>query len=598
MGNFANLSRVLTLSPDGSRLAFAGSYNHRDAIYLYDTRGGALSRHALPGFASISQPRFSPDGESLVFSGMKDSVTDIYLYNLADRRVSQLTDDPEDDEMPAFTPDGSRIVYASEVRDPLEPGRRSRRLFALTLKDRTIDRLEDSGGEARDPVVSADGRSVLFARDDDRHTEVCELDLRTGQVSRLTRSPGGSFTPIYAPDGELAFAAFRAGNVHIVKGPRRAFDADILPRVERRPSAAEKFMLPGMGGVGTSTATVALTPERAFRSTFSTDLFLPAFFYSSDGGFFGTGYWQGSDMLGNHQASVLASVHSLSDYDYAVRYGYLRHRPQLFFGAAGLGRKNIYDPDVNLSLDDAVNEQFAGVAYPLDRHHRVEASVASITEQARYEDAAFDFDHRARVGSLALVRDAVAGRYLVALSGNRARMAVSEAASVLGGNRRYFTADAELHQFVPTGGQSALALRLLGSQALGRDRPELILGGIGGVRGYARSTTENIGSRLGLVNAEWRFPVLPDLNYYMWYIFPDFYFKALFGSVFTDAGYAWSSQGQLEHSRWTSLRNSVGLGLRLYTFIMQEFPLVLSADYARRTTQNGGIFYVYLGTIF
>src|SRR5205814_606683 len=106
-----------------------------------------------------------------------------------------------------------------------------------------------------------------------------------------------------------------------------------------------------------------------------------------------------------------------------------------------------------------------------------------------------------------------------------------------------------------------------------------------------RSITTDIGSRIAVGTAEWRFPVAPDLNYYMWYFFPDFYFKAVFGSLFTDTGYAWDSPGQAKRTQWASLRNSVGAGLRVYTFILQEFPLIVSMDYARRTTSNGGIFY-------
>ena len=90
----------------------------------------------------------------------------------------------------------------------------------------------------------------------------------------------------------------------------------------------------------------------------------------------------------------------------------------------------------------------------------------------------------------------------------------------------------------------------------------------------------------------------PDLNYYTWFMFPDFYFKALFGSLFADAGYAWNSEGEVSRSTVRELRQSVGLGLKLYTFVLQEFPLVISTDYARRTTSAGGVFYVYLGTLF
>lgn len=598
LGNFANLSRVLSLSPDGNVLAFMGSRVHRDGLYLYDLRSGRLERRELPGFQTATQPQWSPDGRTIVFSGMRNAVNDLYLYDVAAGKVAQLTDDAEDDQMPSFTPDGRAVIYSAEVSDPLGRPRVERRLHRVDLAGRAVTRLEDLGGESRDPMVSADGKRVLFIREDGRHSELAELDLETGRAVQLTRSVGGSFTPAYAPGGELAFAALRGGSVHIHKGPRSQFDAEPLEGEAKALQDADKFMLPGMGSVGRSTATVAVSEERPYRFQASTDLFLPAAFYSSTGGFFWTSYWQGSDMLGNHQANALVSIASGETYDYAARYSYLRWRPQLSLGVQGIGRRDLIESDTNYRLDDSVHAQFASVSYPFDRFHRAELLAGAVSERLDYLSVDQDDDRQARLLSAALVRDTARGRYLVATAGGRARLFATEAGEVLGGNRRYHTAGLELHKFVHTGGQTALALRTLAAQSLGRDHQNLILGGLGGVRGVGRSTLENSGTRLGLANLEWRFPVVPDLNYYMWYIFPDFYFKAIFGSLFTDAGYAWRSDSQLARARVDDLQHSVGLGLKIYTFILQRFPLIVSMDYARRTTNGGGIFYVYLGHLF
>jgi outer membrane protein assembly factor BamA len=89
------------------------------------------------------------------------------------------------------------------------------------------------------------------------------------------------------------------------------------------------------------------------------------------------------------------------------------------------------------------------------------------------------------------------------------------------------------------------------------------------------------------------------MDYYMWYIFPDFYFKSISAALFTDAGHVWDTHGQMKASRWRDLRHSYGVGLRIHTFILQLFPLVVHFDYARRTTSSGdGVFYVYLGPLF
>lgn len=599
LGNFANLSRVLDISRDGKRLLFAGTKNHHDKLFLYDLRRRRLSKRELPGFQQISQPAFSPDGRQVVFSGMKGGTTDLYLYDLRTRALRRLTDDPRDEEMPVFTPDGQSIVFSGEVVSPL--GRRTdqRRLYRYDLRDGTESRLENVGGQSRDPVISADGKRVLFVLYRDGLSELAELELATGKTTLLTRTIGGSYTPRYAPDGELAFASLRRGSVHIYKGPRAQFlDEPLTPERDTIPGG-DKIMLPGMGGVAPSTAPVAaLSPERPYKFDFSTDLFLPAFFYSSNGGFFWTSYWQGSDMTGNHQSSLLLNLAS-GAYNYGAQYSYLRYRPQLTVAAGGVGYKGLTDVATGDTIDDAYHQQAVQVGYPLDRYHRLEAGVSAATERITdHTDPTQNEDREARTGSVAFVRDTVRGRYLVANQGSRLRLAYDQTEDVFGGNRRFNEASLEGQEFIPLGSQTALALRARGVQSLGRDRDQFSLGGLGALRGYGYSTVDDVGNRLALATADLRFPIVRELNYYMWYFFPDFYFKAIFGSIFDDVGYSWNSQGGLSGAHWDTLKNSVGAGVRIYTFILQDYPLIVSLDYAHRTTSNGGVFYVYLGEPF
>ena len=598
LGNFANLSRSLAISRDGRTLLFAGTRNHEDALYLYDTRARRLEKRPLPGFQMVNQPHFSPDAGTIVFSGMKRSQTDLYLYHLATRRVERLTDDAPDEAMPVFAPDGRSIVFSGEVRDALDPHGFERRLYRLGLGDKQAALLEETGGEARDPLVSDDGKRVLFVRDADGSSEVCELELDSGKAYRLTRTIGGAFTPAYAGD-EIVFASLRGGNVHLYKGPRANFMSEELPVLPRRAPGDRAFMLPGMGGVQPSSSTIALSPQRPYRFSYSTDLFIPAFFYSAPGGFFWTSYWQGSDLLGNHVNTALVNFQGAKSYDYQTSYTYSRFRPQLFVGASGAARQSLFNLDTSHDVSDALNAEFAGVAYPIDRYHRVETSAAVLSE--RIDDLTDGSETARREGRrarVAFVRDTVRGRYLLATQGNRFRVDYHRQFNALGGNQLYDLTTVEAQQFLQTGSQSTLAFRAQGGQTIGRDHPQFVLGGLNGVRGYGRSTTTDVGKRLGILNAEWRFPVAPDLNYYMWYFFPDFYFKAVFGTLFTDTGYAWDSQEQVGALRWRDIRNSAGLGLRLYTFILQEYPLVIAMDYARRTTSPGGVFYVYLGQYF
>ncbi len=203
--------------------------------------------------------------------------------------------------------------------------------------------------------------------------------------------------------------------------------------------------------------------------------------------------------------------------------------------------------------------------------------------------------NEARHASAAFIRDTVGGRYLVATWGDRLRLSYLASPRILGGNFIYQSVSGEAHKYVGTGGLSALVFRALGDVYWGERTPRHAVGGIGRVRGYRR---RDDGSRLALGTAEWRVPVFSNLDYYMWYIFPDFYFKAIFLTFFTDGGYAWERESELSGLQWRDVRHGYGAGIRIHTFILQLFPLVLHFDYSRQTTAKEEIFYFYFGPLY
>jgi outer membrane protein assembly factor BamA len=99
-------------------------------------------------------------------------------------------------------------------------------------------------------------------------------------------------------------------------------------------------------------------------------------------------------------------------------------------------------------------------------------------------------------------------------------------------------------------------------------------------------------------NLELRVPLFRDLNYYMWFMFPDFYFKAVYLKAFADSAYGWDSGSRFRSFKSGDIHNSVGAGVDVHTFILQAFQLVLSFDCAVRTSDGGRIFYFYLGPMF
>ncbi len=591
-GRFTKPLRSLSLSPDGRWAVFSGQRNHREGIYAWDLETGRSARLGPEGLEETRQPHFSPDGGRLVFVGMKNGFNDLYEMDFRGlekvREARRLTEDRGDESSPVFAPDGT-IYFSCEL-----PASSATARALCSLAPGEGKRVElELDGSVYDPAVSPDGSRIVFTSDRGDIFDLYEYEPASGGVTRLTRSLGGSFTPSYGAEGEIFFAAFRGGEMNVHSGPRENFLSEtVVP-----PASAGDTMRHGVP--------VPLPPElpeafgvyRPYKFSASTDLFFPAFLFSSPGGLFWMNYWQASDMLGDHQAGLFLSYNSGAPYlSYQLDYTYGPHRTKFFFSAAGLSSDNNED-SLSLEYDKRWSRQIIGASYPFDRYNSALLYLIRKNEKTEYTDIDYSYRDDARAAQLAYVRDTANGVYLLANRGSRLQLSWIKAVDRFGGNRRYDAYVGELTKFFPLTKQATLVNRLFAAESFGRDRDTFDYGGLAGVRGYARRNEANEAGRVLVNNLEWRFPLFEDLNYYMWYMFPDFYFKTIFAKVFVDSAVPLRPQGSWRFDADDAI-TSVGFGVNVHTFILQAFPLVLSLDYARRMDDGGYIVYFYLGPLF
>ncbi|MBI4802267.1 MAG: PD40 domain-containing protein [Elusimicrobia bacterium] len=611
---FSKPWKSLSFSGDGRRLAFSGQKNHREYIYLYEPAKGKFSRLEIPGFMEARQPVFSGDSSRLMFVGMKRGLNDIYAFNLTPEilkgktvppeALSRLTDDADDEASPAWAPDGAGAAYSCEVQSSSGP-RRALCYSAFGSKKETLVSMD---GNIYDPVFSPDGKKILFVSDVEDRFELYELDLAASRVSRLTRTVGGNFTPAYSPDGrQLLFSSFRNGSMNVYAGLPENFRYEPYkspvtshqsPATSHQSPAAEAQESGAQAFSASTGAFAAAGTYKPYKFKASTDLFFPAFMFSSPGGLFWMNYWQASDMLGNNNLALYVNYNSGSEFlSGQLNYSYARYRMPLIFQAAGLVSNNNYN-ELYLKYDKRYLKNTAGAAYPFDRYNRLEAYFIHKNEINIYRDIALTERYQTRALQTSYVRDTVSGLYLTAVRGSRTELTYIKAADLLGGDQKYDVYMFQRLQYAPMSKRSAFVDRFLAGESAGRDRRTFGFGGLGGVRGFSSSSDLNSHSRVLMNNLELRAPLFKDLNYYMWFMFPDFYFKAIYAKVFFDSAYGWDRGADLDAFRASDIKSSVGAGINIHTFILQAFPLVLSFDYAVRLRDGGKIFYFYLGPMF
>ncbi len=183
-------SHQAILSPrwtaDGQRIYFIGYDNNFASQKIYSVAADGIGTHecfaARPG-EQLRGLAVSSRGE-IAFISDWSGRKELWKLDSACGNPTQLTHDNAEASAPAFSPDGTRLVYVSNKRNPAE-----HRIYMLPAAGGAA--VELGPDEAFAPAFSPDGYWIAFAR----NLEVYIMDITGGNVQPLT--PGDR--PTWAP---------------------------------------------------------------------------------------------------------------------------------------------------------------------------------------------------------------------------------------------------------------------------------------------------------------------------------------------------------------------------------------------------------------
>jgi TolB protein len=130
-------------SADGQFIYFTSDRGGSPQIYRMPAGGGEPVRITFDGGYNVS-PRLSVDGKTMAFVSRRDGRFQLAVMDLGSRQMQVLTD-TQRDESPSFAPNGTMILYATEV------GGRGV-LAAVSADGRVKQRLSVQAADVREPA--------------------------------------------------------------------------------------------------------------------------------------------------------------------------------------------------------------------------------------------------------------------------------------------------------------------------------------------------------------------------------------------------------------------------------------------------------------
>jgi len=171
------------------------------------------------------EPAWSPDGARIAFSSTRagGGNLDIHVMNEDGSNIVRVTDHPAPDQDPVWAADGQSLFFTSERNGRGE-------IYRVWLTDKRVERVTSGLARAIMPATSPDGRYLAYASQLLIGFKIQLVTLGTGET-RTVGTSGGACRPAFSPDSkELAF-------VHLDSEPS---SLEAVTETSRRPLVADR----------------------------------------------------------------------------------------------------------------------------------------------------------------------------------------------------------------------------------------------------------------------------------------------------------------------------------------------------------------------
>ena len=190
-------------SPDGKKIAFVLIKDKIEQIHLMNADGSGVEPLTPTGFRTI-HPNWSPDSKKVAYctdddlQPPKKNDADIYVIDVATKQAQKIISGGVN-TYPAFSPDGKRMAFRRML------GENNSEVFIANSDGSDQRNLTNHPAFDGWPSWSPDGTKIAFASNRNRSYEIYIMDPDGKNVRRVASNEGRATAPQWGKDGKAIY---------------------------------------------------------------------------------------------------------------------------------------------------------------------------------------------------------------------------------------------------------------------------------------------------------------------------------------------------------------------------------------------------------